>query len=318
MHPTKEGELADMLHATHGESDTPFPLFGQHEAMVDDKWTVVLSDTDNDLRSVKYSLWVAGVCNKEGIWKGDMSCLRIVHTGDYLNKWNPEPEVVDFFRNLKESAPPRCEVILLNGNHEVEILKRCEEGIRTRLSEEHLEFLRQQDIMFVTGNTLYLHGYPTFQLLRLLMEIHREHAGLNAFNRRFRKAFFEGKHALFREEEGLELVGDITGVRKYFLHQDPDGESHGRKISRLLRGLGIHTVVHGHQPNSFTQVDHELRIEVPGIRIIDNDNRVKHCGLGAALIDDNGNVLFVNLKEMYLAGGEKSFRKKLRKMLGTR
>ncbi|MBF0370892.1 MAG: metallophosphoesterase [Magnetococcales bacterium] len=278
--------------------------------------TVVLSDTDNDLKSVKYSLWIAGICDKKGHWRNQARNVRIIHTGDWLNKWNPEPRVADFFQALQENAPKSCEVIMLYGNHEVELLKKQHEGRKNRLHKNQLAFIRRQDFMFFANGTLYLHGYPTFGLLRLLKQIKDEKKGLNAFNKRFRKAFVEGRYALFKDEAGLELVGDIRKVRQYYIHPCEDGEKKGFKISRLLQELDIKTIIHGHRPNVLAQVDDELKIEVPGIRIINNDNAVKKTGLGAAIVDKNGNFLFVNLRELYWAGGERRFRKKIRKLIG--
>ncbi len=279
-------------------------------------FTLVLSDTDNDLHSVKYTLWIAGVCNKNGHWRKGVRNIRVVHTGDWLNKWNPQAEVLDFFQDLKNQAPKTCEVVMLVGNHEVEILKRSEMGIRTGLAEHQLAFIREQEMMYVSGKTLYLHGYPSFHLLRLLKQIKEEKAGLNAFNKRMRKAFYEGRYALFKEKEGLEIVGDIRRVKQYYIRPCGD-EPCGRKMGRLLEELKIKTIIHGHRPNFITQIDDELRIELPGVRVINNDTRTKSTGLGAAIVDKLGRVMFVNLKEMYWAGGEKKFRKKIRKILGT-
>lgn len=280
------------------------------------KITFVLSDTDNDLNSVRYALWIAGICRKKGGWREGVRNIRVVHTGDWLNKWRPHTGVLEFFRELKAEAPESCEVVILVGNHEVEILKRSDRGLRTGLEAGQLEFIRDQQVMHISGKTLFLHGYPTFHLLRLLKQIQDEKVELNSFNKRFRKAFHEGRYALFREREGLEIVGDIRRVKEYYIR--PCGsEPCGLKMSRLLTELKIETVIHGHRPHYLTQIDDELRIELPGIRVINNDTRAAVTGLGAAIVDASGRVMFVNLKEMYWAGGEKSFRKKIRKILGT-
>ncbi|MBF0285538.1 MAG: metallophosphoesterase [Magnetococcales bacterium] len=282
------------------------------------RWTIVLSDTDNGLESVHYSLWIAGVCDRAGRWREEVRGVRIVHTGDWLSKQDPEPRVVDYFWELQETAPPECPVIMLQGNHEVEILKRAALGDYSHLTHRELDFIRAQLFLYAESGVLYLHGYPTVNLLLLLHQLRDEGADVNDFNRRMWKPFHEGRYALFRDEAGLEFVGDVRQVKKWFTSRDADGETYGRRISRLLKGLGIHTVIHGHRPNSFLQVDDEFYLEVPGIRMIDNDNQVKLCGLGAALVNDRGAVRFVNLKEMYLAGGEKAFRKQLRQCLELR
>ena len=278
---------------------------------------LVLSDTDNDLNSVKYVLWLTGVCNRQGRWRKNVRHICVVHSGDWLNKWNPDPEVLAFFHALKVSAPESCHVILLVGNHEVEILQRLAAGVRSRLSHEHFAFIRRQDVLYVSGNILYMHGYPTLGLLSLLVQIKKEGAALNTFNQRFRKALYEGRYALFKDREGLEIIGDIRKVKQYYIRGGVDGETNGARVSRLLQQLGIHTVIHGHRPNVLIQLDHELQAEVPGIRIINNDNKVKMTGLGAVIIDSKNHVRFINPKVMRCLGGETAFRQRIRMILGT-
>lgn len=280
-------------------------------------YTLTLSDTDNDLDAVRYVLWLAGLCDRRGHWRKGVRHFCVVHTGDWLNKWNPNPEIVDFFRLLRASAPDGCSVVLLVGNHEVEILQRAARGVRTRLGREHLAFIRQQDVLHVAKNILYLHGYPTLNLLHLLVQIQEEGSGLALFNHRFRKAFYEGRHALFREREGLEMVGDIRHMKQYYMRSDADGERYGVRASHLLHRLGIDTIIHGHRPNVLIQLDNELCHEVPGVRIINNDNKASMAGFGAAVVDGKGYVRFINPKVMQVLGGEKAFRKKICHVLGT-
>lgn len=279
---------------------------------------LILSDTDNDLQAVRYTLWLAGLCDRHGHWRKGIHHFCVIHTGDWLNKLNPNPEVLEFFRTFKSSAPPSCSVVLLVGNHEVEILQRAAAGIRMRLNPEQLDFIRQQDVLHVTRNILYLHGYPTLNLLSLLLQIKREKKGsLNRFNHRFRKAFHEGHHALFKDREGLEMVGDIRNVKQYYMQGEVDGERYGSRISRLLQQLEIDTVIHGHRPNVLTQLDYELCNEVPDIRIINNDNKASMTGFGAVVVDSRGYVRFINPKAMHALGGKKAFRKKIGRILGT-
>ncbi|MBF0162639.1 MAG: metallophosphoesterase [Magnetococcales bacterium] len=279
--------------------------------------TLVLSDTDNDLRSVLYVLWLTGLCDRQGRWRSGLRRLQVVHTGDWLNKLNPNPAVLDFLYTLQASAPHSCSVILLVGNHEVEIVQRAATGLRTRLNDDHLHFIRQQGILHVAGNILYLHGYPTLNLLALLRQMQQEEESLNDFNDRFRKALYEGRYALFRDREGLEMVGDIRNVRQYYMRSGVTGVRYGEQVSQLLRQLGIDTVIHGHRPNLLIQLDHELSDVVPGIRIINNDNKASVTGFGAAVVDERGYVRFINPKAMQVLGGEQAFRKKVRRILGT-
>ncbi|MBF0401067.1 MAG: metallophosphoesterase [Magnetococcales bacterium] len=279
--------------------------------------TLVLSDTDNDLQSVRYALWLVGLCDRQGRWRKGIRHFCVIHTGDWLNKFNPNPEVLEFFQSLQASAPDSCSVVLLVGNHEVEILQRADAGVRMRLTPGHLAFIRRQDVLHVAGNILYLHGYPTLNLLALLLQIKQEEGGLNLFNERFRKAFYEGRYALFKNREGLEMVGDIRNVKQYYSQERENGEPYGVQISNLLQQLEIDTVIHGHRPNVLIQLDYEFYNEVPGIRIINNDNKASMTGFGAAVVDPQGYVRFINPKAMHVLGGEKVFRTKICRILGT-
>ncbi|MBF0357812.1 MAG: metallophosphoesterase [Magnetococcales bacterium] len=247
-----------------------------------------------------------------------MKNFRLVHTGDWLNKANPSREVISFLDRLKSTIPENSEMFILNGNHEVEILQRSEHSNSLGLSKNELNFIRNQDIMHVCSNNLFVHGYPTFELLRLLSDVKEESGCMNDFNDRFRKAFYDGKYALFREKEGMAILGDIRQAQAYYRSKDGDGETQGRKISRMLEKLGIDTVIHGHRPNMMVQQDFEFKLEVPGIRFINNDNKARLSKLGATIVKGNDWVRFVNLREMYWAGGEKSYRKLMKKILKTR
>ncbi|MBF0159148.1 MAG: metallophosphoesterase [Magnetococcales bacterium] len=280
---------------------------------------VVFSDTDNDTETVRYALWLLGVCDRQGSWRDHVRHITIVHTGDWLNKFNPDPHALDFFKKLQQSAPPTCRVIMLNGNHELELLRRSESVETLLLTPSDLEFIRNQNIIYIEQNTLFVHGYPNLELLTCLRQLWKENVPLNHFNDRFRKAFFQGEMALFRLREGLEMLGDLADDSQFYNQCTAEGLTNGEKVSNLLLSLGIHIVVHGHKPNNSVQLDDELGDEVPGVRFINNDNRVKRTGLGGVLLLDNmTRVEFLNMKRLQEAGDERNYRKKLRKLIGTR
>ncbi|MBF0272437.1 MAG: metallophosphoesterase [Magnetococcales bacterium] len=286
-----------------------------HDASKEPRFAVVLSDTDNDLRAVQYALQIVGVCDKDGEWRKGVRGIRVIHTGDWLNKWDPALEMIDYFIHLERTAPKGCGLTILNGNHELDILHRVEQGIYTHLGEKRVKFIRGRDLLHVFGKTLFLHGYPTLHLLRFLLQIREEKKELNGFNDRVRKAFYEGDHALFRKEEGKVLMGNIKRAKMYYQERSHDGEKRGVKLGKLLKELDIHTVVHGHRPNILVQKDETIEMETPGIRIVNNDNQPKKSLLGAALVDRKGEVYFVNTREMYWQGGEAKFKKMIREIL---
>ncbi|MEO5330440.1 MAG: metallophosphoesterase [Magnetococcus sp. YQC-5] len=279
------------------------------------RFVVVLSDTDNDIKSVQYALQIVGVCDKNGEWRKKIRDIRVIHTGDWLNKRDPSIEMLDYFRKLVDTVPRSCDLVILNGNHELEILQKAEKGVFSHLGEKRLAFIRSRDLLHVFGKTLFLHGYPTVHLLRFMQQIKDEKKGLNRFNERIRKAFYEGSHALFRKEEGKVLMGNIKQAKHYYRQTCHDNEIQGVKISKLLKSLDIHTVVHGHSPNILVQKDNEFKFEFPGIRIVNNDNQPKTSLLGAAIVDLKGDVTFLNIREMYWEGGEQKYKKKIRHIL---
>ncbi|MEO5345008.1 MAG: metallophosphoesterase [Magnetococcus sp. YQC-9] len=280
------------------------------------RFAVVLSDTDNDLRAVQYALHIVGVCDPEGNWRKGVHGIRVIHTGDWLNKFAPSLAMIDYFLHLSHSAPKGCDLMILNGNHELDVLHRIEKGEYAYLGPDRFAFIHGRDLIHVFGKTLFMHGYPTLYLLRFLAQIHAEKKDLNCFNDRVRKAFYEGDHALFRSEEGKVLMGNIKKARLYYQECSFDGEKRAEKISRMLKELDIYTVVHGHRPNILVQKDEAIEMETPDVRLVNNDNQPKKSLLGASIVDRKGEVYFVNAREMYWQGGEEKFKKQMRELLG--
>lgn len=282
------------------------------------RWTLVLSDTDNDFNVVLSCLWQAGLCDRSGGWRPGLPPFRVVHTGDWLNKWRPNPHVLDGFKRLRQTVPEGGELILLNGNHELSILQMAERGMRTSLTAEDLAFIRDQEILHAEPGMLFLHGYPSLDLLLALKQLRREEIPLEAFNARLKKSYFEGRYPLFMEPRGLEMIGDIRKPKAYYDRDGGEGLTVGSQVGGLLQALGLYTVIHGHRPLSTVQLDHELAGEVPGVRLVNNDNHICQSGLGGMVIAPDGGIRFINPETVRAAGGLKPFRKKLRKRLGTR
>lgn len=279
--------------------------------------TLVLSDTDNDFQSVLHILWLAGLCDKHGCWIPEIKNIHVIHTGDWLNKWNPNPHVLDGLKRLKETVPEGCHLTLLNGNHELSILQMADQGLKTSLTTEDLDFIRQQDVIHIDKDTLFLHGYPTLDLLMILKQFQREEIFGQGCNNRLKNLFFEGKYPLFRESQGLRIIGDVKNPKLYYNQKNQSGYPRGNYIGRLLEELKIKTIIHGHKPTNLTQLDYELEAFIPGIRLINNDNHIRQNGLGGVILSDQS-VLFINPKTQREAGSLKQLRKKVRKHLQTR
>ncbi|MBF0380112.1 MAG: metallophosphoesterase [Magnetococcales bacterium] len=282
-------------------------------------WTLVISDTDNDIQTTIYSLWLTGLCDQYGNWKPGLPNIQVVHTGDWLNKWRPSRQAVAFYKNLQQSAPTQCPVTLLNGNHELEILHMYDNKFSSPLKDDDIDFIRNQGIIHITANTLFLHGYPTLNLANILMQMKREELALVDFPTRLHKVFYENKRPLYSEPQGMEIIGDLRRPKYYYEKQvENHKNSQGQEIAGILQSLDINSVVHGHKPNNSVQIDQELAKQLPGIRLINNDNRIKQTGLGGMLISSDSEVILLNPETMKDAGGEKGFRKQLKKRLKTR
>jgi hypothetical protein len=282
------------------------------------RWTLVLSDTDNDLRTVIQTLWLTGLCDQNGTWIPEVRHVQVIHTGDWLNKWDPNPYILDGFKRLQDTAPPTCRLLLLNGNHELAILQMADKGLRMALTQDDLAFIRRQALLHFDNETLYLHGYPTLELLMVLKQLLREQIPRAELNYRLHRLLFDGDYPLFRETGSSRLIGDIKSPKYYYNLRTFNGQLRGRQAAVLLQELGIHTVIHGHKPSSTVQCDQELPEEVPGIRFINNDNRIRHNGWGGLLLDWSGKITFINPQTLHQAGSVKALRKQLRKMVGTR
>ncbi|MBF0185391.1 MAG: metallophosphoesterase [Magnetococcales bacterium] len=294
-------------------------IVAQAESMPESyRWTLILSDTDNDLRTVMQTLWLAGLCDQNGTWIPELRHIQVIHTGDWLNKWDPNPYILDGFKRLQETAPPTCRLLLLNGNHELAILQMADKGLRTALTPDDLAFIRRQSLLHIDQEYLFLHGYPTLDLLMILKQLQRERIPRHELNSRLHKLLFAGNFPLFRETHSMRLIGDIKSPKYYYSLKSYNGQLRGAQTAAILRELGIRTVIHGHKPIADVQNDQELPEEVPGIRFVNNDNRIRQCGWGGMLLGQQGDTLFINPHILRQAGSVKALRKQLRKQIGTR
>lgn len=295
------------------------PPASESETVAQDfSWTLVLSDTGNDFQSVLQALWLTGLCDRNGCWVPGLRNIQIVHTGDWLNKWHPNPHVLDGFKRLQETTPKGCKLVLLNGNHELSILQMHDKGLRMPLTTNDLSFIRKQNLIHTSKEALFLHGYPSSDLLMILKKFHQENVRVEDFNKRLWKVFFDGSSPLFREPRSSQIIGDIKNPKSYFNQRSRNGIHRGQYTASTLQRLGFETVIHGHKPNDRVQLDYELSEEIPGIRMINNDNRIRQSRFGGLLLSDQGYTVFINPETLQEAGSSKILRKKIRRLLRTR
>ena len=281
---------------------------------------IVFSDTDNDVNSVRNTLRFSGILNKKGEITETLEGTTILHTGDLIDKKNPDLSVVQYWRLLQQAAFTKGgHLKLLVGNHEQEVWqnimagKEC--GIETLHAQGLTDFIESLDLFHVAGPVLFIHGYPTLEFLEVLLHF-KEITGkeLNCFNTdHYKKAFRSinamRQYAYARENRKTHyLLYDVADASRYYKKQ-------GREVGVVLAKLKIDTVVHGHRPQrSGVQVDYEFDNWIPGIRMIGNDTMVRRKGIGASIISVSSSgaldVVFINTKTT-----SKKLRKKVKKIL---
>jgi len=267
---------------------------------------IVFSDTDNDVSSVKNTLRFAGIINEKGKLTDNSKGMTIFHTGDLIDKKNPDPSVVEYWQLLQQDALTKgCHVKLIVGNHEQEIWQKIRAGekfgLRAKQARWLNEFIEGLDLFYVAGHVLFIHGYPTVEFLRTLLHF-KEVTGkdLNCFNDdHYKKAFSSvnamRQYAYVRENRRANyLLYDVANASRYYKKQ-------GRLVGVVLAQLKIDIVVHGHRPQrSGLQVDYEFGKWIPNIRMIGNDTMVRRKGIGATVIRTTSSgtldMVFINTK----------------------
>ena len=283
--------------------------------------SIVFSDTDNDMNSVNNTLRFTGILNGKGGLADDLEGISIFHTGDLIDKKNPDPAVVRYWQGLEKDALAKgCNVKLVVGNHEQEIWQKIRAGEKFGMGAKQVrrlkEFIERLDLFYVTGPVLFMHGYPTLEFLQALLH-YREVTGkdLNCFNddhykKAFRSVNAMRQYAYVREGRLTNyLLYDVADASRYYKKQ-------GRAVGAVLAQLKIDIVVHGHRPQrSGVQVDYEFGKWIPKVRMVGNDTMVRRSGIGATIIRlTSGGALdmvFINKKTE-----SKKLRRKIQKDLG--
>lgn len=251
---------------------------------------IVFSDTDNCMNSLKNTLRFAGILNEKDELTDDLEGISIFHTGDMIDKKNPDPSVVKYWQHLQQDAlARRCHVKLIVGNHEQEIWQKIMTGEQYGMRAEQVhwlsEFIESLDLFHVAGPILFIHGYPTLEFLQTLLHF-QEVTGkdLNCFNTdHYKRAFVSVKamrqYSYVRERRRTHyLLYDVADASRYYKKQ-------GRLVGAVLAQLNIDIVVHGHRPQrSGVQVDYEFGKWIPKVRMIGNDTMVRSRGIGATVI----------------------------------
>ena len=267
---------------------------------------IVFSDTDNDINSVNNTLRFAGILGEKGRLTDDLEGLSIFHTGDLIDKKNPDPAVVKYWQLIQQDALKKgCHVKLIVGNHEQEIWQKIRAGGKFGMGAKQVrwinDFIESLDLFYVSGPVLFIHGYPTLEFLQVLLHF-KESTGkdLNSFNAdHYKKAF--------RSVSAMRQYAYVRGNRRpnYLLYDVADASRYykkqGRVVGAVLEQLNIDVVMHGHRPQrSGVQVDYEFLKWIPKVRMIGNDTMVRRRGIGATIIRQTPggelDMVFINKK----------------------
>ena len=267
---------------------------------------IIFSDTDNDLDSVKTTLRFAGILGQKSEVDENIEGITIFHTGDLIDKKEPDLAVVEFWQLLQQDALRKgCRVKLIAGNHEQAIWQRIHAGKNYGMDDNQAQklkdFIESLDLFCVAGPVLFLHGYPTLEFLQALAHF-KEVTGkdLNGFNEdHYKKSFISVRamkqYSYVRENRNIKhLLYDITNPSDYYRKK-------GRLIGNILEQLEIRIVVHGHKPQrSGRQADYEFGNWIPNIRMVGNDTNVSRRGIGATVIRETStgifDIVFINSK----------------------
>ncbi|MFA6338640.1 MAG: metallophosphoesterase [Candidatus Paceibacterota bacterium] len=254
---------------------------------------IALTDTHNDKKAIIRNLKFHEIVDKNGEWQEGVANLVIVHEGDIINKQNPNSECIEYLMHLKQTAPDGCFVEIQIGNHELEYLV---EHAGMQEGKKDCEMIARMSIASHFGPVLFVHGYPTIQLLEEITKRGGIQEGVDSLNKQFQDA---ASNSLSGNKDGLgyfsfEKINNTTGEKNIFRNIKPEKyyKKHGAEIVALLKQLGIQIVVHGHSgQKKGVQIADEFKEFLPDITMINNDvsvsrykNEKKKTRLGSTKI----------------------------------
>lgn len=269
-------------------------------------FSLVFSDTDNDISSVENTLRFAGVLNGNGELAENLRGISIIHTGDFIDKKDPDVSVSEYWQSFQKAALVKgYRVRLIVGNHEQQIWQNIRAGEQYGKDVDQTQklknFVESLDLFCVAGSVLFIHGYPTLEFLQALLHF-KEVTGkdLNCFNTDHYRKAFKSINALRQysyvrgNRRANYLLYDVTDASRYYRKK-------GRIVGSVLEQLKIGVVIHGHRPQrTGVQVDYEFSQWIPNIRMIGNDTMVKRRGIGATVIRETPkrdlDIFFINKK----------------------
>lgn len=236
---------------------------------------VCLSDIHNDEKAMQASLEQKGIVDENSDWENEIDPVQLVISGDSVNKQNPNHSVLKYLRRLQRTAPEGSSVTILVGNHELDLLARETKGEETGMKEKWYEYLGEASVVCKQGSVLFLHRYPSLELVEELAEQFAENNGDVEtsewnINQRFQEAVSTRKEtpqdslAVFNECDDGGEDSALKGLspKEYYM-------KYGSIISDLLESMGVNVVVHGHKKQASGGQDFEEYL--PSITMVNND-----------------------------------------------
>ncbi len=248
----------------------------QEREPVEDHY-LLLADIHNDLVSAKASLEERGIVDHQGDWCESAHNEHIVVLGDSVNKEDPDSHVLKWLKHLQKETTNANKVTVLLGNHEFDLLDAVATtgNYHNPLKEKHIAYLANCPIVYKKGPVLFLHGFPTRELVEELAEQYEECGGdvpnENWYvNERFSA---DMKKWLNVPRQDVVALPVCNYARARVANQSISEETYytreGAHMSALLKRMGVNTVVHGHRKQrTGGQV---IEKYLPGICMINDD-----------------------------------------------
>ncbi len=232
---------------------------------------VILSDIHNDSISAGASLHERGIVAKHfDAWNDNVHDTHLVITGDLINRDEPDHDTIRLFRHLAESAKHGNKVTLLLGNHELDLLASlAHERSNIKVSRKDLAFLGTGKMVYKRGPVLFLHAYPTKELLEEMVAEYEAHAGDPPndswrVNERFARAFELLPYAPSESAQAFKELCTLAETPRPRSH-----DSHSDETAALLERLHVKAIVHGHKRR--TSGVQAIEEDIPGICMVNND-----------------------------------------------
>lgn len=218
-----------------------------------------------DLAATRAALRLGGAIDESGRWIG--GDLRVVQTGDQLDRGDQEREILDLFEQLAASAESAGgQFIVLNGNHEVMNVQgdfryvtpggvSAFAGVRPRspqaraapppFEDRAAAFLpggayalqlARRDVVAVVGDSVFAHGGVLPEHVRY---------GVDRINRETREWMRAGDR---RAPDSVASEAAPIWVREYSL--DPVAPSACDRLGEVLAALKVRRMVVGHTVQS--------------------------------------------------------------------